>query len=215
MASAGLELFTTPPTDFRFEARREIKYQPVFPGVQPITFNIPASDNYIDLKEIKLEIKVHITDPAAGYQGTAVQGTRSASDAQLCQRQQFWTFHLSPNPFKFNGILMTEQTNLYHYLAYIQTLFNCSKTEGESKLVHQGWVNVLNVKPQLTSADDNDDIITAADATTNFDKLEELTKTVQAKRWQTFCHQTPHSSSADWWIFSRWCIDGIATVPQP
>ena len=80
MASAGLELFTIPPTDFRFEAQREIHYQPVFPGVQPITFSIPASDDYVDLKELKLVIRVRLTDPAAAHQGIIIQGTRSALD---------------------------------------------------------------------------------------------------------------------------------------
>ena len=67
------------------EARREVKYQPVFPGIQPITFNVPASDNYINLKEIKLEVQVRLTDPAnaAAYTGIEVQATRQISDATV------------------------------------------------------------------------------------------------------------------------------------
>ena len=55
----------------------------------------------------------------------------------------------------------------------------------------QGWVNVLNVKLQLTIVAGDTDIILANDNATNFEKLEELTKTVEKKRWQTFVMK-PH-----------------------
>ena len=101
MASAGLELFTIPPTDFRFEARREIHYQPVFPGVQPITFSIPASDDYVDLKELKLVIRVRLTDPAAAHQGIIIQGypisVGRQQYTQLCCGEQFCSLQLLTN----------------------------------------------------------------------------------------------------------------------
>ena len=83
---------------------------------------------------------------------------------------------------------MTEQTNLYHYLAYFGTLLNYSKEEGESKLTPQGWVNgALNADAQLSVADANTDLIGANDVTSSYSKLEALTrKTVVSNNWFTF-----------------------------
>ena len=89
----------------------------------------------------------------------------------------------------FNGTLLTEQDNLYHYKAYIETLLNYSHKDGETKLIPQGWTNgVLNVTPQLATAVADTDIIrnNAGDPHVNFVKLEELTKNLQLKRWFTF-----------------------------
>ena len=33
-----------------------------------------------------------------------------------------------------NGVLMTEQSNTYHYKAYLETLLNYNREEGASKL---------------------------------------------------------------------------------
>ena len=40
---------------------------------------------------------------------------------------------------------MTEQSNTYHYRAYLETLLNYNREEGATKLAPQGWVNQLNV----------------------------------------------------------------------
>ena len=58
----------------------------------------------------------------------------------------------------FNGVLMTEQSNAYHQKAYLETLQNFNRQEGETTLVPQGWVNELNVVEELTptNAGNND-----------------------------------------------------------
>ena len=45
---------------------------------------------------------------------------------------------------------MTEQSNAYHQKAYLETLQNFNRQEGETTLAAQGWVNELNVKEELT-----------------------------------------------------------------
>ena len=50
----------------------------------------------------------------------------------------------------FNGVLMTEQSNAYHQKAYLETLQNYNRQEGETTLAAQGWVNELNVLDSLT-----------------------------------------------------------------
>ena len=58
----------------------------------------------------------------------------------------------------FNGVLMTEQSNAYHQKAYLETLQNFNRQEGETTLAAQGWVNELNVLEELTptNAGNND-----------------------------------------------------------
>jgi len=199
MSTTGLVLFQVPPTDFRFQSRREIKYQPVFPGVQPITFQIPASEDYIDLKDIKLEIQLRLTDPVSGYTGIEVEDIVSGTDGTDSDgtdtRNMFIVNNFAHSIFKqidvkYNGILMTEQTNLYHYMAYLLTLINFSEEEGKNKLVPQGWVNgALNINSGAMSVGTaNSDKIKTTDtkAYSDHQKLKDLTKKVQLKRWHTF-----------------------------
>jgi len=194
MASTGLVLFQVPPTDFRFQSRREIKYQPVFPGVQPITFHIPASEDYIDLKDIKLEIQLRLTDPVSGYTGIEVEDIVSGTDGTDSDgtdtRNMFIVNNFAHSIFKqidvkYNGILMTEQTNLYHYMAYLLTLLNFSEAEGKNKLAPQGWVNgALKINSGAMSVGTvNSDKIKTTDtkAYSDHQKLKDLTKKVQLK----------------------------------
>ena len=192
MASTGLTLFQVPPTDFRFEARRYVHYRPVYQGIEPITFHVPATDDYMDIKEAKLLIKVRLKNAASGHTGIKTQTTREVSDATTTNNtvivNNFAHTLIKQCNVKFNGILMTEQTNLYHYLAYFATLLNYSKEEGDSKLAPQGWVNgALNADAELSVAAGNTDIIKNTDVTSSYAPLEELTKkTVTENHWFTF-----------------------------
>ena len=58
-----------PDVDYRHEASRDVAFQPALTGTRPITFSIPASDDYYDLNELRFQIKVRLTDPAAGFLG--------------------------------------------------------------------------------------------------------------------------------------------------
>ena len=59
---------------------------------------------------------------------------------------------------RFNSTLMSEQTDMYPYNAFLETLLNYNQDEGETLLAPQGWVNYLNVtepvpvEPQMTFA---------------------------------------------------------------
>ena len=54
---------------------------------------------------------------------------------------------------------MTEQSNAYHQKAYLETLQNFNRQEGETTLVPQGWVNELKFLEELTptNAGNNDE----------------------------------------------------------
>ena len=65
----SLNLFDVPEVDYQYKASRDVVFQPALTGIQLITFSIPASDDYYDLNELRVQVKVRLTDPATGYEG--------------------------------------------------------------------------------------------------------------------------------------------------
>ena len=84
-----------------------------------------------------------------------------------------------------NWVLMTEQSNTYHYRAYLETLLNYSRDEGATKLAPQGWVNQLNVIAEMGATGANSDVPTGADWSGNTE-LRALTSRLLSKHWHTF-----------------------------
>ena len=92
-------------------------------GVDPITFAIPQTDDFIDLADSRLEIVVHLTNPAAGYNG--IRTNDAVSDGNNT-RNTYVETNFGHTLFKqmdlsINGALVTSQGNNYHHLAYIET----------------------------------------------------------------------------------------------
>ena len=147
----SLQLFDVPDVDYRYEASREVEFQPALTGIQPITFSIPGSDDYYDPNSLRFKVKVRLTDPAAGYAG--LKANLANSDANNT-RNTYCVNNFGHTIFRditmsMNGVLMTEQSNTYHYRAYLETLLNYSRDEGATKLAPQGWVNQLNVIEEM------------------------------------------------------------------
>ena len=69
---SSLDLFSLPPVDYRYEAHRFVRYNPTLTGIDPITFSIPQTDDFINLADSRLEIKVRQTNSATGYNGIKV-----------------------------------------------------------------------------------------------------------------------------------------------
>ena len=64
---------------------------------------------------------------------------------------------------RLNGTLISEQTDTYHYEAYMETPLNNNRQDGETILVPQGWYNHIDVVSQYTAANiKNDDAQHAA-----------------------------------------------------
>ena len=84
-----------------------------------------------------------------------------------------------------NGVLMTEQSNTYHYRAYLETLLNYSREEGATKLAPQGWVNQLNVIEEMGATGANSDTFTKANWSGNTE-LRALTSRLLSENWHTF-----------------------------
>ena len=131
-------------------------YRPVYQGIEPITFHVPATDDYMDIKEAKLLIKVRLKHHSSGHTGIKTQTTREISDATT-----------------------TNNTVIVNNFA---TLLNYSKEEGESKLAPQGWVNgALNADAQLRVAAGNTDVTSSYAPLEALTK-----KTVTENHWFTF-----------------------------
>ena len=56
----SLNLFDVPDVDYRYEASRDVAFQPALTGTRPITFSILASDDYYDLNELRFQVKVRL-----------------------------------------------------------------------------------------------------------------------------------------------------------
>ena len=182
-----LNLFDVPDVDCRYEASRDVAFQPTLKGTRPIMFSIPASDNYYDLNELRFQFKVRLTDPAARYQGQ--KANLAESDANntrntYCVNNFGHTIFRDIN-MSMNGVLMTEQNNTYHYKAYIETLLNYSRDEGPTKLAPQGWVNQLNVVEEMGATGANSDTPTNANWSGNAE-LRALTSRLLIENWYTF-----------------------------
>ena len=160
----SLNLFDVPEVDYRYEAFRDVVFQPALTGIQPIPFSIPASDDYYYLNELRFQVKLRLTDPAAGYQ--ELKANLADSDANKT-RNTYCVNTFGHSIFRdmilsMNGVLMTEQSNTYHYRAYLETLLNYSRDEGATKLALQCWVNQLNVMAEMGATGANSDTSTNA-----------------------------------------------------
>ena len=92
----SLNLFDVPEVDYQYKASRDVVFQPALTGIQLITFSIPALDDYYDRNELRVQVKVRLTDPATGYEG--LKDNLAISDGNNTKhllRQQFCSLHLS------------------------------------------------------------------------------------------------------------------------
>ena len=180
----SLQLFDVPDVDYRYEASREVEFQPALTGIQPITFSIPGSDDYYDTDSLRFKVKVRLTNPAAGY--TGLDAGLLISDGNE-SRHVYCVNNFGHTIFRditlsMNGVLMTEQSNTYHYRAYLETLLNYNREEGATKLAPQGWVNQLNVVNVIAA---NSDVPTDANWSGNTE-LRTLTSKLLEEHWHTF-----------------------------
>ena len=185
---SSLELFTLPPIDYRYDAHRFVRYSPTLTGIDPVTFSIPQTEDSIDLADSRLEIQVRLTNPHSGYVG--IEMTDAASDATNT-RNTYVETNFGHTLFKqmdlsINGALVTPQGNNYHHLAYIENLVNYSKTDGQTKLVPEGWTNDVNVPRVIARTSASDDTPNAGDMSTIAPGMYALTGLLQKQRWYTF-----------------------------
>ena len=184
----SVDLFTLPPLEYRYDAHRFVRYSPTLTGIDPITFSIPQTDDFVDLADSRLEIEVRFTNPATGYQGISM--TDAVSDANNT-RNTYVETNIGHTLFKqmdlsLNGALVTPQGGNYHHQAFIENLLNYSREDGKTKLVAEGWTNDLNVQRTIDRSSGVDDTPNAGAVATIAPGMYALTGLLQQKRWMTF-----------------------------
>ena len=154
---SSLDIFSVPSTDYDFQGYRMVPYHKLNSSITPMKFSLQALDDYVDLNRSYFVIDLRLS---TSDDNGIVADANAASDANNT-KFTYAVNNLAHTIFKqinvrFNGTLMTEQTDTYAYSAYLQTLLNYNQDDGETLLAPQGWVNFLNVWPTLTSGGADD-----------------------------------------------------------
>ena len=139
-----------------------VPYHKLGSSITPMKFSVQQLDDYTGVNRSFFVIDLQLS--MAGANGIVADANSGSDNVNNLAHTIFKQINV-----RFNGTLMTEQTNTYAYSAYLQTLLNYSQDDGETLLAPQGWVNFLNVAPTLTSG--ADDISTTAGYLHNNDNL--------------------------------------------
>ena len=169
---SSLDIFSVPSTDYTLQGYRMVPYHKLSSSITPMKFSVQALEDYVDLNRSYFVVDLRLS--TSGQNGI-VADANAASDANNT-KFTYAVNNLAHTIFKqinvrFNGTLMTEQTDTYAYSAFFQTLLNYNRDDGETVLQPQGWVNFLNVIPTLGATGVNDDISTTAGYLHNNDNL--------------------------------------------
>ena len=128
-----------------------LEYSAAATGITPISFLIAGMDSFIDLERSYLEVELRLNSNGKArfkvdsdthaWDGTNTRWTYVTNNVghTLCKQMNLY----------LNGMVMSAQTNMYAYQAFLETLLNYMHDEGETLLVPQGWVNYLDVAPSL------------------------------------------------------------------
>ena len=160
---SSLDIFSVPSTDYNLRGYRMVLRHKLSSSITPMKFSVQQLEDYVDLNRSYFVIDLRLYSSATNG---IVADHNAASDADDT-KFVYAVNNLAHSIFKqinlrFNGTLMTEQTDTYAYSAYLQTLLNYHRDDGETLLQPQGWVNFLNVTASLAAGGANDDISTTA-----------------------------------------------------
>ena len=134
--SAKLDVFNMPSTDLSITARREVRYSPKTTGITPISFEIDPIGDWIDMDNSYIEFLLTVKK--------SDDGNLAAGDVVVLANNLAHTLCRQIS-VKLNGTLLGPQTDNYHHQAYIETLLNYDRDDGEDLLAAQGWYNCLEV----------------------------------------------------------------------
>ena len=138
-----LNLFRVPPTDLSIMSYRMVPIHPFTTGINPIDLQIDPQEDYIDLSRSYFELE---------WQLKKADGTTDAAAAE----HSYLVNNIAHSIFKqisvrLNGTLISPQTDTYHYKAYIETLLNYNRDDGDTILKPQGWFNAIDLPDTLTA----------------------------------------------------------------
>ena len=136
----NLNLFTIPPTDLTTASHRYVKVPLQTSSITPIHGYIERQSDYIDLERSFVELD---------------QGFKTTGNANLTSRNDDVNRMTAPANnlahtlfkkinFRANGPLVIEQVDMYNLKAYLQTLLNYGRDDGETILQSTGWRNEID-----------------------------------------------------------------------
>ena len=117
----------------------------------PMKFSLCALNNYCDLNRSYLVLYLLLYSAATNV---LLVEEEAVSDDDDDTRFTCVVTNLAHSIFKqinlrFNGALMSEQTDTSAYSAFFQTLPNCSSDDCDTLLQPQGWINYLDVSDRF------------------------------------------------------------------
>ena len=142
MANPLLDLFRLPSTDVSVSSYRLVPIQTYTSGINPVEFQIDPQEDYIDLYRSFFEIELQL---------------KKVNGDDLAVADKLWPVNnLAHSLFKqisvrFNGALISPQTDTYHYKAYLETLMNYDRNDGQTVLKPQGWYSALDFPATFTA----------------------------------------------------------------
>ena len=131
----ALKLFQVPPTDLSMASYRMVPIHPFTTGINPIDFQIDPQEDYVDLSRSYFESELRL-QKAGGGNVVAAENTFLVNNIAHSLFKQI--------SVRLNNTLISPQTDTYHYKAYLETLLNFNRDDGETILKPQGWFNDVN-----------------------------------------------------------------------
>ena len=134
-----INMFETPPTDLSMSARRWVKINPFNTGINPVSFQIDPQDDFLDLSESEFEVNIVLKKDTAGTVANLL-----ATDL-IGIVNNFANSLFKQINVRLNSTLISPQTDTYHYKAFLETILNYDRDDGETILVPAGWKNFLAI----------------------------------------------------------------------
>ena len=117
---SSLDIFSVPSTDYNLQGYKIVPYHKLSSSITPMKFSVQALEDYVDLNRSYFVVDLRLS--TSGQNGI-VADANAASDANNT-KFTYAVNNLAHTIFKqinvrFNGTLMTEQTDTYAYSAYL------------------------------------------------------------------------------------------------
>ena len=146
--NSSLDLFRIPPTDLSTVKYRYVKIPPQTSSITPIQVYVERQSDLIDLSRsfVQLDLGFKTTENASLTARANNVGVMTSPANNIAH-----TLFKQIN-FRANGTLLTEQVDMYHLKAFIQTILNYDRNDGETILEPAGWRNEIDSPVTYTAA---------------------------------------------------------------
>ena len=137
-----LDLFRVPPTDISYVSYRMVPISPFTTGINPVDFQVDPQEDFIDLSRSYFELQWNV-------KASNGDDTTNATKTYLVNNLAHSLF--KQISVRLNGTLISPQTDTYAYKAYLETLLNYNRDDGETILHPQCWDNIIDIPDTLTA----------------------------------------------------------------